>query len=430
MARLKVYRFSCFDRAEIELSPMTILIGPQASGKSVISKLLFFFNQIFHRQYLYAEDITPQNDFIAALEEDFKAWFPPSAWGLKNFRIVYEAGPATIEVSRRRSNAGPSERVNIKFSEYLEQHYGMLLDDFHSSTSTEEEAGELDGGRSWERSFKIRTSSERQLDRDLGADYASTQMFVPAGRSFFTTVGKAVAAFEHGNVLDPVTRRFGRLFANLRDRYSAGVRHFAFPTTEQNEDMMLKLFGGIIRFERDSEFMETPDGRRIPFSILSSGQQELLPLWLVLGTLGPSRVTGRSKPDSTLIYIEEPEAHLFPSAQSLLFEHLAGLVADHRLRRSMLITTHSPYLLTKANNLILAGKILQSNRKLSAQIEKLVPLPSVLRPGMVGAYAIIDRKLVSIIDDDGLVDGEYLDSVSSTLSSDFSDLLDIGVDAV
>jgi predicted ATPase len=75
---------------------------------------------------------------------------------------------------------------------------------------------------------------------------------------------------------------------------------------------MQQFFGGSIKFEREQEYVETADGRKLPFSILSSGQQELLPLWMAIEYF-VSDLTERN-----LVFIEEPEAHLFPSAQALL----------------------------------------------------------------------------------------------------------------
>jgi len=43
MRRLVVKNFSCIKSANIQLSPLTAIIGPQSSGKSVLLKLIYFF---------------------------------------------------------------------------------------------------------------------------------------------------------------------------------------------------------------------------------------------------------------------------------------------------------------------------------------------------------------------------------------------------
>ena len=51
------------------------------------------------------------------------------------------------------------------------------------------------------------------------------------------------------------------------------------------ERLSEQLFSGTIKVDKNEEYIESKDGRKIPFAIMSSGQQELLPLWLALNEL-------------------------------------------------------------------------------------------------------------------------------------------------
>ena len=185
---------------------------------------------------------------------------------------------------------------------------------------------------------------------------------------------------------------------------------------------MNRLFGGEIKFENELEFVETKDGRRVPFSALSSGQQELLPMWLLIDYLRD--MSGRNRKGGDLVYIEEPEAHLFPSAQSILMDYLIGSVVSRRDNRSLLLTTHSPYILSKLNNYLKAGS-LGRHKKYTADVSKVVDRQCWLTPQRLRAYAIDDGCLVDLIDADGLIDGAYIDQVSEEVARQFNELLDI-----
>lgn len=424
MTKISISNFSCIEEASIVVSPLTVLIGPQASGKSVISKLLYFFIKTIHSVLNDAENHKGFESFRVETEEMFCRWFPPSAWGSGKFSIRYEAGPIEIVVKRRRSRSALSEKVAVKFSDYLENFYHWMIDQVTELKARRERAKPDAARYSWEISYRAQTVGRNRLIKDLDGNFVEYQMFVPAGRSFFTSIGKAVAAFEHGGLLDPVTVQFGRLFAALRD-HRTYVPEVPKEELQVRETLMQQLFGGAIKFERDTEYVEAQDGRRVPFSILSSGQQELLPLWLTLGNFDSS--TPRARPDSgvSLVYIEEPEAHLFPTAQSLLLEYLASIVSAAKSNRRMLITTHSPYVLAKINNLILAGKFISRGKELSGEAAKIIPRRSWLRAKHTSAYAIVDRRVRDVMDDDGLIDGEYLDKVSGDISDEFLSLLDI-----
>jgi hypothetical protein len=253
----------------------------------------------------------------------------------------------------------------------------------------------------------------------------ASQTFIPAGRAFFTSIGRLVAAIEQGSSLDPVTVKFAKLFAALRER----SRLRFIPRNAGNEtylknrtSVMNQLFGGEIKFESELEFVETKDGRKVPFSALSSGQQELLPMWTLIdyfASIEGVRIAGEE-----IFYIEEPEAHLFPAAQSLLMDFFISTLVSQQDRRRLVLTTHSPYILSKLNNYLKAGALGRSKRN-AERVAKIVPKECWLTPEKVKAYAIEDGVLKGLIGDDGLINASYIDEVSETVAKTFEALLDI-----
>ena len=260
----------------------------------------------------------------------------------------------------------------------------------------------------------------------MGEDCVRLQTFIPAGRAFFTSIGKAIAAFEQGRVLDSFILRFGRVYTSARDRPSRVFGQNSRNYQRRNSVRLLesaaaKIFGGELKNDGDREFVLTPDGREIPLSALSSGQQELLPLITVLRNLLTLR-------GPRLVYLEEPEAHLFPQAQSQLVEALAIVLNSPSSQNDIVLTTHSPYVLSKINNLIKAGelsKTLPDSKK--RELISIVPAHSWLAAGYVKSYAIINGKLKNILSNDALIDGDYIDSVSNDIGREFDRLLQIEV---
>jgi hypothetical protein len=88
------------------------------------------------------------------------------------------------------------------------------------------------------------------------------------------------------------------------------------------------------------------------------------------------------------------------------------------------LQTFSPYVLAKVSNLIKAGA-LGAKKALAEKVAAVVEPESWLARGKTRAYAIVDRKVVDIIDKEGLIDGDYLDTVSRDIEREFSRLLDI-----
>lgn len=413
---LKVKDFSCLAEADIRINRFTVLIGPQSSGKSLLSKLIFFFNQAFISLRNSATLKGDEDSFKLYLRDTFSEWFPISAWGSKKFTIEFSHADLQIKIIRSTYNDAINDKLRISLSplvkKILSARDKFLAEDDQAAKKSVE--GEFDN-----QSFSTPDKLRAMMREAMKESYLASQLFVPAGRSFFTSMGTTVAAFRQARLLDPVTLAFGEVMTRYRDRggfavsMGAGPRHF---------QAVEKLLGGVVRFGQSGDFLVTPDGRTVPFSSLSSGQQELLPLLL---TLSPFLSPLPSSVGRRFVCVEEPEAHLFPSAQSSVVGLLASVTSG--LRNDLLITTHSPYVLAKINNLIVAGKIIRNaTSERRAALSKIVEPRHWLQNMSVSAYAIQGDSTVDIIDADGLIAADYLDEVSGHISEEFNNLLELG----
>lgn len=435
MPLLTVSDFSCIEYLEFELAPVTVIIGPQGSGKSVTTKLFYFFSDIISRHYDFAERDESEEAFKNFLAKSFCQWFPPSAWGSARFNINFYAGDFHVRVLRRRSAGQLSDEVKISFSEWFSDQYAKSRKAYESARDVGNE-DHLDYDREFEAIYRAQETILSSIDRHLESDLIASQTFIPAGRAFFTSLGRFIAGFEGGGHLDLVTLRFAKLYARLRDR---GLNVNRRMRKDLGDDLSVRrakflkqMFGGELARENELEFVKSGDGRRIPFSALSSGQQELLPMWSVLDYFSQvdairnrSRQPRRKSQD--LVYIEEPEAHLFPSAQGLLMEYLIATLTAEASSRSLILTTHSPYIMSKLNVFMKAGQLAR-RKKVNKQINEIVPRECWLDQAKVSAYALEDGKMRDIIDpEDGLIDGSYLDQISEDISREYSSLLALEV---
>jgi hypothetical protein len=420
MRALTVKSFSCIDRAVLKIADLTVIIGPQASGKSVLCKLFYFFGEMFHRLPNWiTDDGTPALTKARILEE-FSEWFQPQTWGTRPFQVTYETGAFSITIRRGSAKKG-HPKPKVELSEAFER----LLDEAAEVYQKYMPNSDASKSDSFERGYRAYDAIRRIVRKRLGLTILEDLLYIPAGRSFFTSIGKIVTAFEGRSLLEPVVDEFGRLFAHLReDDYI--LTQGPWPLLKNIEEL---LDGKIVQ-GRDKSYLETPDGRKIPFGALSSGQQELLPLLYAL-----RYIVGLSR--ETLTFVEEPEAHLFPDAQTSLIEMFAQMTSASQRnsqssrpqlwpRRRIVITTHSPYVLAKINNLIKAGQLaprLSARRRSS--LKDIVPLNSWIDVGGAAAYAIHDRQLIPILDEYGLIDSAYIDAVSEQTGMEFDALLDL-----
>src|SRR6266536_2153959 len=132
-------------------------------------------------------------------------------------------------------------------------------------------------------------------------------------------------------------------------------------------------------------------------------------------------------PIKGLVYVEEPEANIFPSTQYELIRLFAWLSQEWRLDFSWVVTTHSPYILSAFNNLNEAGQVSRAKPELKDEVAKLIPEHFWINEGEFRAYAIEKGVLKSIVaKDTGLVSANYIDQVSETIGAEFDELLRLG----
>lgn len=426
MAKLVIKNFSCIDDAEIDLTNLTLLIGPQASGKSVVAKLVYFFQEIIvNKGDLYHYDSFSKEQITKNLDVTFKQFFPFEAWGTKKFSLFFEAGGFGVRIERHSTTKKNFANLTFHYSDAFEEWLRDVTKSIdQAKLQAKKEGSESNDDIDFLLSMRVGNKARESFQKMIGKEEnLETQFYIPAGRSFFTTLGKSFAIAEHARLIDPIAIRFGKFLSYLRDKGSRSWNKSSAKRAAYHKDVWQKLMGGELVIESDEpEHFMSADGRKVPISFLSSGQQELMPLWYVLTYIYTDTYLSKNR---FSLFVEEPETHLFPDAQAVLIEHIAFHISESS--GCNLITTHSPYILAQVNNLMKAGLLAERlGAKAEKKISKIVPKEAWLSPGMVSAYRMENGRAVSLIDKEyGIMDMEYLDAVSEKISSQFSDLLDI-----
>ena len=171
--------------------------------------------------------------------------------------------------------------------------------------------------------------------------------------------------------------------------------------------------------EKEKDFLVHKDSRKVNLTNASSGQQETLPLMIILKSL--NYISSRG--GGFTLYIEEPEAHLFPTAQKRIIQLLSRTFNNNNNKKfQIFVTTHSPYILSSFNNLIYAGN---STRDIDL-VAKIVPTKEQLKSEYFRVYSIRNNEKIDLLNNENkLISQSILDSVSEEISLEFDKLLDI-----
>ena len=128
------------------------------------------------------------------------------------------------------------------------------------------------------------------------------------------------------------------------------------------------------------------------------------------------------------LYIEEPEQHLYPTSQALLLRDIISQFTLAMNKTSypgyVVMTSHSPYILTQLNVLLKARKAFRENKKATL---KFISQDCILPLKYYSAYFVTqDGRMENMMDKEtGLIKGEYLDAISETTENELNQLNDI-----
>ncbi|KGT36449.1 hypothetical protein KU70_05755 [Campylobacter fetus] len=124
------------------------------------------------------------------------------------------------------------------------------------------------------------------------------------------------------------------------------------------------------------------------------------------------------------IFIEEPEVNLYPQKQQSITYFLSK-IQKLQNRPQIILSTHSPYILTSLNNLLYAGMVANKIDN-KDRVYNIVNKDYILNAKDFGAYLLEYGKAIDIIDKDtGLIDANRIDQASEDILNTFERLCEI-----
>lgn len=426
MENIKIEKFLSITKVDIPLKKINIFIGPQAQGKSVIAKLIKYFKDYPMEVLRASAEGKTKRDIVKEQKIKFLKIFPQQYWINDDFNIEYSNKHYSVGVSHSQSSKGT---LKINLSEELTKTINKLrvitrkdLDENIQNSLAESVVRKRK--RSLEQELRASMSLELFSDRDTKLE---SVYYIPAGRSFFSNLQKNVFSFLSSSIeIDYFLTEFGSVYEQtkklLSQDYFNNMLREKVPANVNK--MVEELICGKYMTEKGEDFIRHAN-RKINLNNSSSGQQESLPMALMLSTWPyvQSQI-GRS------YIIEEPEAHLFPSAQAKVVSLIASAYNQAESYCSYTITTHSPYILSAVNNLIQAGNTLKhliKNRPADLdELYKIVPLSQIIDFDDVTAYMVNNGKTSEILDSElRILDANEIDRISSIFSDAFDKLIEM-----
>ena len=413
MARLSIKNIGPIKSLDINLAQINVFIGPQSSGKSTIAKII---------------------SFCQWLEKD----------------LIIRQGLDHVDKNLMVKVLIKYHNMGDYFSDESEFHYegNAITLDYQSSK------------------VEIRRTERFATAR------VSKNCYIPAERNVIALPGIASLDWPQFYL-----RNFLFDWLNIRTKFG------------RDEALKLNNLGVSYYFDksRGDNMLVLDDGAEIHLDQASSGMQSATPLYVLLNYMtrwiymheddysfdkqmlvrqGNARrlkenaeltqaimealekgenpekimekigiVKAAGKAEFSNIVIEEPEQNLFPQTQAGLMYDILSML-DHQ-RDTLVLTTHSPFILYALNNCMLAYTVRKEIDKIDEETDEPVDLDfsekSWIDPSKVAVWELRDGHIenyegerdATIQDAQGLIRGNYFDRVMSNIMSDFSALISL-----
>lgn len=256
-------------------------------------------------------------------------------------------------------------------------------------------------------------------------------IYVPAGRSVLATFSEQLYDLDNTKIELPL-KEFMQMINLLKKKFGTKIPEIIQDYTKtisgqiKNDDVDRAY--NLIRLILKGDYVNDTDGEKIfindrqwiKLMFASSGQQEVL--WILL--LIFVKILENKK---VFLVLEEPEAHLFPYAQRTMIELVSFMI--NSTQSQVLITTHSPYILTSINLLTYSGKV--ENNKKNPLNKIIVPRQLRINPTKMNAFMIEcndNFNFFSIKDkNEQLIDTTQIDRISEVISQETEEIMDLEI---
>lgn len=390
MKKLLIRNFGPIREAEIELKRVNLIIGPQSSGKSTVLKIACFCDWM-ERQIELTQNpdkFCEYGTFVSNLVDFHKlhGYIQPDS----EIRYVNDALAFRFSQKEKKCHFEwkGSKRWSYKRTKiaYIpsERNLVAAIPNWYQISMSKDNI--LDFMKEWEFARKTFAKGEQILDLPMKYKYNPSNQ----GDRIKLSNGKELDLSVTSSGLQSLTPLYIML------RYLTSV-YYKVTHTNVEQNMIRQNLMEVVAHECSDKSLEK--------------QLNIVNLLM--------------EPHHTDLYIEEPEAHIFPSTQKSFVYQLVSML-NGRPKHTCFIATHSPYIMTSFNNVIMAGETIdESNEKAEKVIERM-PKRQTLKYDDVAAFEIKDGFIRSIMDEEfHLISADALDSASQEIEEDFEYMLNL-----
>lgn len=430
MAEIRIKNLGPVSDLSIDIKQFNLFIGEQASGKSTICKAVYFFRIIKDKLVEYLYNISLEGKDVQGFPKKFNNHLENIFINLfgfipDNLNMEYcYSDNISISVSAKKSEKSGAV-FNIAYSSEIKEIVSKLECSALEIYDSKKDVNSPIGFMGIER-FRWHRKLEQEINNFFNDSMRT--YYIPAGRGMLSLLSFNKTKLNYDSI-DYINKKYIQFIESIQPFFIKGIKNSPksvfgnknkIDFNDIAKDIIKTLKGEY--FSNDGEYLVIPEtNEKIPINYISSGQQEIL--W-VLNLLYFLLISGQKY----FVIIEEPEAHLYPAFQKFVLDFIVKFM--NITGSTVIITTHSPYILTCSNNLLYAGYL--KHKKISGW-EDVTGKDNYILPNKMNSCKLIReekitvcKSLVDITDKKNLefkeIASELIDEISDNINEIYTKL--------
>lgn len=386
------------DTGEVLLTPVMLIIGKQSSGKSTFLKILCFCRWIEKLIMVSNEEVISQYThnlkFLKNLKQFHRfndAFFSPTSY------VHYDGDAITITME----DAGKNVKI-LRKAEFEEIKYNTKLSFIPSERNLVSAIKNID-------------QSYRSAESDVLFNYIFE--WGEAKDSYTSKHPKRLSFSDNMEYINEGGNDLVRLIGKdkmIPSYYASSGVQSAMPL-----DVMVDYFTNLVG---KNASVSKHDLANTLLRYLSKDKElthEMI-----------KDISNKMQYQSVQLFIEEPEQNLYPDSQKNLIINIVAALKNAMPKGTeqsiLVMTTHSPYILSTLNVLIAEANAIEAMPE-SEEMKRIVDNACLLPSSAYSAYYITEEgRLMDVIDKEiAMISGNELDGVSDWVDDRIAQINDV-----
>ena len=406
MSKIKIQNIGAISNVELDLNKVNVIIGPQSSGKSTIAKIISYCQWVEKRNILdgeYKYDVFEQLLDFHRLDTNYFSGNSFFEYQSDYITISYKGKELKQSISLRKSNFEYQKSKNI----YVPAERNFISAIPNLNKYNEKNDNIMSFVYDWSSAKNSFTRQKKLPILNFGIDFYNDDEKTDSATLFLQNKNKEISLRSGSSGLQSVVP-----LIVIIEYLTSIIYTEKLPLSVNELEAMKNSFS-----RKDFVDYVLPKLQLIPSTETNENLQK------EVNSIVKEIFEKRKSYSATNFIIEEPEQNLFPKNQKDLIYYIFNKLNSEK-DHSLLITTHSPFILYAINNCLMGAVI--ADKLNEEEKQEFESKNSWISPDKVNVFQMDENNgtITSIKNPKtGTVDKHYFNEIMNEIMNEYYNML-------